>query len=116
METNRRENGTYRVTATVKRAVAALKEYDYDNLDDVDDAEVSLNEQEQSDTGYRRPRMRLWHETWLGIFRVRNSWGTASVVRSEVRMGKKHATVDYVFIASYVLYQYHTLIMDEILV
>ena len=51
----------------------------------------------------------------MGSFRVRNCWGsTGNVVRSEAIAGKKHATVDYVFTYSpYVLYQYHTLIMDE---
>ena len=52
----------------------------------------------------------------IGQLPVRNSWGQhreCCALRGN-GWGKKHATVDYVFTVSpYVLYQYHTLIMDE---
>ena len=45
METTAEKNGDLQeLMAIAKRAVAVLKEYDYDNLDDVVDAEVVIDE------------------------------------------------------------------------
>ena len=52
----------------------------------------------------------------MGIFRVRNCWGsTANVVRSGAMVGARSMqrwTMCLTY-SPYVLYQYHTLIMDE---
>ena len=44
METTAEKTGPTGLMAIAKRAVAVLKEYDYDNLEDVIDAEVVINE------------------------------------------------------------------------
>lgn len=60
--------------------------------------------------------MRLWHEDLIGQLPRTQLLGQhreCCALRGN-GWGKKHATVDYVFTYSpYVLYQYHTLIMDE---
>ena len=60
--------------------------------------------------------MRLWHEDLIGHLprpQLLGQHRECCALRGN-GWGKKHATVDYVFSYSpYVLYQYHTLIMDE---
>ena len=60
--------------------------------------------------------MRLWHEDLIGKLprpQLLGQHRECCALRGN-GWGKKHATVDYVFTYSpYVLYQYHTLIMDE---
>lgn len=60
--------------------------------------------------------MRLWHEDLIGHLprpQLLGQHRECCALRGN-GWGKKHATVDYVFTyRQYVLYQYHTLIMDE---
>lgn len=60
--------------------------------------------------------MRLWHEDLIGHLprpQLLGQHRECCALRGN-GWGKKHATVDYVFTYSpYVLYQYHTFIMDE---
>ena len=60
--------------------------------------------------------MRLWHEDLIGHLprpQLLGQHRECCALRGN-GWGKKHETVDYVFSYSpYVLYQYHTLIMDE---
>ena len=60
--------------------------------------------------------MRLWHEALIPHLprpQLLGQHRECCALRGN-GWGKKHATVDYVFTVSpYVLYQYHTLIMDE---
>ena len=60
--------------------------------------------------------MRLWHETLIPSLPRQQLLGQhreAAALRGR-GWGKKHATVDYVFTHSpYKLYQYHLLIMEE---
>ena len=44
MKQPQRKRDLQELMAIAKRAVAVLKEYDYDNLEDVIDAEVVINE------------------------------------------------------------------------